>query len=120
MATRNKYTIKGRIIDIKTEKGIAGSRVEAWGRDLSIAEPIASTQTDRRGSFQMEIPRSFLSKLFMDRMPELYFKVYYRDKNLSSSGEIVLWNPKMGEKEIIVGVDLLEINDFTKCKIRPN
>lgn len=29
-----KYTIRGRIVDSKTKKGITALRVEAWDKDL--------------------------------------------------------------------------------------
>ena len=89
MVTRNNYIIKGRIIDIKTKNGITGLIVEAWDKDLLIDDLIGSTITDRRGYFTMEFTASYFEELFMDRKPDMYFKVFYKDKQIKSTEEEV-------------------------------
>lgn len=95
-----RYTIQGRVIDSFTGDGLAGVRVEAWDHDLFLPDDYlgwAATITD--GSFSIEFESSAFEEFFIDRWPDLYFKVYCHDELLASTENDVLWNirePQVG------------------------
>jgi len=106
MVNRKKYIINGRIIDIKTKQSLAGLRVEAWDKDLLIDDLISNTRTDRRGHFKMEFSTSYFSELFTDRNPDLYFKIFHKDKLIKSTEKDILWNVDLGGEDIIIELEI--------------
>lgn len=70
------YRINGRVIDRQTRAGVAGLRVEAWDKDLIHNELVGSATTMADGSFTIRFKETLLDKLFHDRAPLLFFKVY--------------------------------------------
>lgn len=102
---KNTYRITGRIIDAKT-RSVAGLRVEAWDKDLICNDLVGSAVTDEQGKFHIEFARSHFQELFLDRKPDLFFKVYRGNKLIKSTKDTVFWNLKTGKKVIEIKVNL--------------
>lgn len=102
------YRINGRVIDRDTLQGIEGLRVEAWDSDLIIDDLVGSAVTNERGTFLIKFDKSYFSELFLDRRPDLYFKVFVGDVIIESTEDGVLWNVESGDRDITIEVRLPE------------
>ena len=65
-------TIRGRVIDIVTGKGIAGLRVEFWSVRKDASAPLATTNTRKNGSFELSIP----DPAVLEEIREILLKIY--------------------------------------------
>ena len=97
--------ITGRVIDRKTNSGIAGLKVEAWDKDSLVKEPIASAVTDQQGSFAIEFKKGHLKDLFGDRSALLFFKVFRETSLIASTQDSAIWSVESPEREIIIQVE---------------
>src|SRR5438552_661916 len=96
--------ILGRIIDRATRKGVAGLRVQAWDKDLICDDLIGSAITDEEGAFQIDLDASSFQQLFLDRRPDLFFKVFDDRSLIRSTEDSVSWNVDTGATEIVIEV----------------
>ncbi|CAN5882390.1 hypothetical protein BH18ACI4_BH18ACI4_00610 [soil metagenome] len=107
MAKKEKdIKILGRVIDRLTRNGVAGLRVEAWDKDLICADLVGSAIPDEQGAFQIELDASYFQELFLDRRPDLFFKVFADGSLIQSTEDSVLWNVEAGATEVIIEVEL--------------
>lgn len=111
MMARKTYRIVGRVIDISTQQGIPGLRVEAWDKDLIFHDLVGSTFSGHGGSFSMVFDDSAFKELFLDRRPDLFFKVFKGDRLVRSTKDAVMWNVGAGKTEVVIEVDLLRKPD---------
>ncbi len=102
----NLYNIVGRVISVDDKQGIPGLRVEAWDKDLIFHDLVGSTYTGYMGSFSMTFDSSAFKELFLDRHPDLFFKVFKGSTLIKSTRDAVLWNVASGETEVVIEVDL--------------
>ncbi len=100
----NRYQINGRVIDVKSRRGLKGLRVEAWDKDQIFDDLVGSTETDADGRFHIGFDRSYFSELFFDREPDLFFKVFSGGELIKSTQDSVLWNVKAGATSVEIAV----------------
>src|SRR5688572_31680243 len=86
------FKIAGRVVDRKTRTGIAGLRVESWDKDLVLKDVVGSAVTDAEGAFHIVFEATHFKALFVDRKPDLFFKVFDNGRLLRSTEDSVLWN----------------------------
>jgi subtilisin family serine protease len=113
------YRILGRVTDARTHSGLEGLRVEAWDKDLIFDDLAGGAVTDGKGAFRIEFDRSRLEDLFLDRRPDLYFKVFYGRRLIHSTEDSVLWNVDAAETSLEIEVNLpflrLDERARTRC-----
>lgn len=100
------YHINGSVIDSKNKRGIAGLRVEAWDKELIFDDPVGSTFTGQRGAFRMVFDETAFKELFLDRRPDLFFKVFKSNKLIKNTKDSVIWNVQREKTKIVIEVDI--------------
>src|SRR5215213_9042516 len=105
MAKKDTFKITGRIVDRATKNGGAGLRVEAWDKELRAKEVVGSAVADPQGVFRIEFEEPRFRKLFPDRKPQLFFKVFRDGVLLHRSDGSVVWTEERGENEIVIEGD---------------
>ena len=103
---KQTFRISGHVIDDKTRHGIGELRVEAWDKDLIIDDFVGSAVTDEQGVFYLEFDTAYFNELFLDRYPDLFFKVFQGQTLIKSTEDSVLWNVNDGDTEVAIEVDL--------------
>jgi hypothetical protein len=101
----NYYRILGQVVDLETKRGVAGLRVEAWDKDFIFSDSAGSAATDERGGFRIDFEATRFRDLFLDRQPDLFFKVFRGKQLIKSTEDSILWNLKVGETKIAIEVD---------------
>jgi len=102
------YTITGTIVGTRAKTGVPRLRVEAWDKDLIFDDFVGSAVTDALGAFVIKFARSRFQELFLDREPDLYFKVFDGETLIKSTEDSVLWNIKSTEQSVEIQVDIPE------------
>lgn len=69
------FRIDGRVTDRKTFLGVPGLRVEAWDARAERKEPLATTSTQRDGTFHFDFGEASLVAWFRGRDLDLVFRV---------------------------------------------
>jgi hypothetical protein len=67
-----KFKIRGKVIERESKRPLAGLMVRAYDKDLLFDDLLATTTTDKTGSFEMRYSGSDFQELF-DRNPDIYF-----------------------------------------------
>jgi hypothetical protein len=104
--TKKIYRITGNVLNAKTHEGLAGLRVEAWDKDLIFNDLVGSAVTDTAGMFVIHFDESYFAELFLDRKPDLFFKVYQDETLIKSTEDSVLWNVENRSTPILIEVDI--------------
>ena len=100
------YRITGTVINRTIRSGIAGLRVEAWDKDRLIDDLVGSAVTNGQGKFQIEFTAAYFKELFLDRQPDLYFRVFRGETLIKSTEDAVMWNVAVSDIQIKIEVDL--------------
>ena len=125
MATKKPkiYHANGRVVDGKTSRAVRGLLVQAWDRDLIRDAPLGSSITDASGMLSIAFDQSAFAELFLDRDPDLYFKVYDGGALIASTEDSVLWNVRsevttveieVDTPQVTIPVDVTPVQD-TRC-----
>ena len=77
-----RYQIKGQIIDITSQMGIPGLRIEAWDKDLLIDDFLGETSTTEDGWFRLLFKETYYQEIFFDRRPDIYFRVFFEGEEI--------------------------------------
>jgi hypothetical protein len=105
MAKREKVVkIVGRVVNRTDGEGVVGLRVEAWDKDRICDDLVGSAMTGAGGAFRMEFGESYFKESFLDRQPDLFFKVFQGGRLIHSTEDSVLWNVEAGATEIVIEV----------------
>lgn len=102
------FIINGQVRDSKTQKGIPNLKVEAWDKDLLFNDIVGSAITDDSGEFRIEFSEAHFREWFLDRKPDLFFKVYKGCRLITSTEKTVLWNIKKKSKSVAIEVELTQ------------
>jgi ABC toxin N-terminal region/Neuraminidase-like domain/Putative peptidoglycan binding domain/Salmonella virulence plasmid 28.1kDa A protein len=114
-----KFWIKGLVRDPVSKRGLMGIRVEAWDKDWLENDKIGEELTREDGTFLMSFDETIFSDFFLDREPDLFFKIYEGDelvKDEETEGS-VRWNVKAGETEVTIEVTGEKSGSTTKRQI---
>ena len=96
------FHISGRVIDYKTGCGVTKLRVEAWDKDLIYDDLVGSTITDEQGAFQLEFDESYFQEIFLEKRPDLFFRIFQENELIKSTEDSVLWNVAAGNTEVLI------------------
>ena len=102
---KRKFKISLHLVDRVSGDRVQGLRVEAWDKDLLINDLIGSGITDKKGTFEFIFDESYFSELFVDRKPDLFFKVYQNDRLIRSTEDSILWNVDAGNHVFDIEID---------------
>jgi hypothetical protein len=102
------FRIFGRIVNIITRRGIKDLRIEAWDKDLVVKDLVGSAKTGEEGFFQIQFDELHFKKLFLDRQPDLFLKIFRGTRLIKSTEDFALWNVDRKDNEMIV-----EVQDVT-------
>jgi hypothetical protein len=100
-----KFRITGQVISQQTRQGIHGLKVEAWDKDLIFDDMVGSAVTDEQGAFEITFNESYFRELFLDRRPDLFFKVIRDGTLVKSTRDSVLWNLEGEQEAVLIEVE---------------
>lgn len=101
-----KFSIHGRVIDRNLYLSVMGLQVEAWDKDLLVNDLVGTAETNEQGAFRLEFDSSYFQEVFLDRQPDLFFKVFHKGELVASTEDSVLWNVDAGETEMTIEVEM--------------
>lgn len=98
------YSIVGRTVNKDTGEGVDNLVVEAWDKDLLIDDLVGTALTDEEGNFRIKFGTSSFNDFFLDRDPDLFFKVFRGKELITSTEDEILWNLKDWDNEIVIEI----------------
>lgn len=105
MATQNNISIQGKLLNNK-QQALPQLRIEAWDKDLLFDDFVGEATSDTKGEFTINFSRDRFQELFLDKRPDLYFKIFFGKEFLYSSENEVLWNIDSAYETVIIYLDL--------------
>ena len=104
------FKITGKVVSSDTKEGIKGFRVEAWDKDLLVNDMVGSAISGDGGVFRIQFDKSYFEELFLDRRPDLFFKVFKGSRLIKSTEDSVIWNVERADIEQAIEVE--EVSDM--------
>ncbi len=101
------FRVHGHVVSASSKDPVAGLRVEAWDKDLIFDDLAGADVTGEQGDFHIEFTESYFKELFLDRLPDLFFKVFLGSILIKSTEDSVLWNVKAGDTEVVIEIDMV-------------
>lgn len=103
-ATAGAYRINGRVIYETTRHPVPRVRVEAWDKDPFFSDLLGGAITDEAGGFRIDFDESYFREWFLDRRPDVTFKVFRGPKLIRLVRPGVLRNIAAGDRDVVVEV----------------
>lgn len=103
------FLIIGKVLDEQTRHPIPAVYVEAWDKDRIYDDLIGGAMTNESGEFKFRFDETYFQELFLDRQPDIYFKVKYKDKVVKSTEDSVLWNLSGTGKNLDIYIDRKDV-----------
>jgi hypothetical protein len=97
--------ITGLVVDAATGQGLPDLRVEAWDADLLCDDLVGSAVTGADGAFQMRFTPAYFRELFVEDLPDLYFRVYQGQRQVADTERAVMWNVSGPTVQVRIPVD---------------
>ncbi|MDZ7961969.1 MAG: hypothetical protein RMY34_29540 [Aulosira sp. DedQUE10] len=104
--TNQTFHILGRVIDRRSKVGISGLQVQVWDKDKIFNDLVGSATTDANGRFHIQFDEIHFRECFLDRRPDLFFKVFRNGELIKSTEDSVVWNVRTGETQIVIEVEV--------------
>ena len=101
------HFLTGKLIDLITKKMLSGFTVEAWDHDVKHHDLLGVATSSLDGSFKIAFDKSAFKDHPIDKLPDLYFKIY--------KGKHLVLNT---QKKIIKNYDINEDKTFV-LKVAP-
>ncbi len=111
MHDKTKYNIHGLVIN-QNGHGVPNLKVEAWDKDLLIDDFLGSAITNNQGEFSITFDSSKFREFFLDKSPDVFFKVYHNgDLIRDTSGELICNAGNNIDIEIKIEWDLKDVKE---------
>lgn len=96
-------TLSVWVKDAQTNSPIAGLTIEAWDYDCILVDDFMDKGvTDENGLCKLVLDPSRFAEYFLDRHPDVYFKIYRDHQLIHNTGNSPLCNLRPGEHEHII------------------
>ena len=97
-------TLKGKVVNKGTKKGVPNLSVEAWDKDFIFDDYLGRAISDRDGSFTIIIDPNDFREFLFDNLPDIFFKVYSQRVLIKSTEDNVVWNVKVEERIFLIEI----------------
>ncbi|PSL45405.1 virulence plasmid A protein [Chitinophaga niastensis] len=99
-------TINGYLISQDKQQPLAGLRVEAWDKSLSVTVPLGTAISNTQGYFSISPDTQYTDQFSTGRIQDVFFKIYKDNRLLLDTRDKILWNAaKPTDVRIPVPVD---------------
>jgi hypothetical protein len=105
MNNKLKFQLKGTVIDKRSRQGVAGLSVQAWDKDLLRNDFLGTTITGEGGVFEINFDTSYFKTFVFDAKPDLFFKVFNKEKNMGTTANDIIWNADNNISPLTIEVD---------------